>query len=140
MKSSIPTTRMFVHWGEGVGVDGGICCLLFVGCHVDTLICMKASWSQGHGRIPHQGEGHSSCCYNARSPALLEHSVLQPAARHLRPPISVTSLNKPTLEFEFFTVCTKLAEMAILYSKELTTARKSYLQWDSTWCKRLLLV
>ena len=28
----------------------------------------------------------------------------------------------------FFTVCTKLAEMAILYSKELTTAKKSYLQ------------
>ena len=26
--------------------------------------------------------------------------------------------------FEFFTVCTKLAEMAILYSKELTTAKK----------------
>lgn len=41
-------------WGwEGTG---GICCLLFVGCHVDTLICMKASWSQGHGRIPHRGE------------------------------------------------------------------------------------
>ena len=31
-----------------------------------------------------------------------------------------------------FTVCTKLAEMALLYSKELTTAKKSYLQWDST--------
>ena len=30
--------------------------------------------------------------------------------------------------FEFFTVCTKLAEMAILYSKDLTTAKKSYLQ------------
>ena len=41
---------------------------------------------------------------------------------------------------EFFTVCTKLAEMAILYSKDLTTAKKSYLQWGSTWCKRLLLV
>ena len=26
--------------------------------------------------------------------------------------------------FEFFTVCTKLAEMAILYSKNLTTAKK----------------
>ena len=26
--------------------------------------------------------------------------------------------------FEFFTVCTKLAEMAILYSKDLTTATK----------------
>ena len=26
--------------------------------------------------------------------------------------------------FEFFTVCTKLAEMAILYSKDLTTAKK----------------
>ena len=26
--------------------------------------------------------------------------------------------------FEFFTVCTKLAEMALLYSKELTTAKK----------------
>ena len=25
---------------------------------------------------------------------------------------------------EFFTVCTKLAEMALLYSKELTTAKK----------------
>ena len=25
---------------------------------------------------------------------------------------------------EFFTVCTKLAEMAVLYSKDLTTARK----------------
>ena len=25
---------------------------------------------------------------------------------------------------EFFTVCTKLAEMAILYSKDLTTAKK----------------
>ena len=30
--------------------------------------------------------------------------------------------------FEFFTVCTKLAEMAILYSKDLTAAKKSYLQ------------
>ena len=27
---------------------------------------------------------------------------------------------------EFFTVCTKLAEMEILYSKDLTTAKKSY--------------
>ena len=26
--------------------------------------------------------------------------------------------------FEFFTVCTKLAEMAILYSKDLTTTKK----------------
>ena len=26
--------------------------------------------------------------------------------------------------FEFFTVCTKLAEMAILYSRDLTTAKK----------------
>ena len=26
--------------------------------------------------------------------------------------------------FEFFTVCTKLAEMAILYSKDLTTVKK----------------
>ena len=34
--------------------------------------------------------------------------------------------------FEFFTVCTKLAEMAILYSKHSTTAKKSYLQWGST--------
>ena len=33
---------------------------------------------------------------------------------------------------EFFTVCTKLAEMAILYSKDLTTAKKCYLQWGST--------
>ena len=33
---------------------------------------------------------------------------------------------------EFFTVCTKLAEMAILYSNDLTTAKKSYLQWGST--------
>ena len=29
-----------------------------------------------------------------------------------------------TVSFEFFTVCTKLAEMAILYSKDLTTAKK----------------
>ena len=29
-----------------------------------------------------------------------------------------------TLLIEFFTVCTKLAEMAILYSKDLTTAKK----------------
>ena len=36
---------------------------------------------------------------------------------------------------EFFTVCTKLAEMAILYSKDLTTAKKSYLQWGLTWCR-----
>ena len=28
------------------------------------------------------------------------------------------------MAFEFFTVCTKLAEMAILYSKDLTTAKK----------------
>ena len=32
---------------------------------------------------------------------------------------------------EFFTVCTKLAEMAILYSKDVTTSKKSYLQWGS---------
>ena len=31
------------------------------------------------------------------------------------------------IAFEFFTVCTKLAEIAILYSKDLTTAKKSYL-------------
>ena len=47
----------------------------------------------------------------------------------------ITQRNHPI--FEFFTVCTKFAEMAILYSKDLTTAKKSYLQWDSTWCKRL---
>ena len=29
-----------------------------------------------------------------------------------------------SLSIEFFTVCTKLAEMAILYSKDLTTAKK----------------
>ena len=28
---------------------------------------------------------------------------------------------------EFFTVCTKLAEMALFYSKELTAVRKGYL-------------
>ena len=31
---------------------------------------------------------------------------------------------------EFFTVNTKLAEMAALASKDLTTAKKSYLQWE----------
>ena len=31
------------------------------------------------------------------------------------------------LPLEFFTVYTKLAEMALLYSKELTTAKISYL-------------
>ena len=36
-------------------------------------------------------------------------------------PFSGPYLNAP---FEFFTVCTKLAEMAILYSKDLTTAKK----------------
>ena len=30
------------------------------------------------------------------------------------------------IAFEFFTVCTKLAEMAFLYSKDLTTAKKRY--------------
>ena len=30
----------------------------------------------------------------------------------------------PTPSVEFFTVCTKLAEMAILYSKDLTKAKK----------------
>ena len=44
----------------------------------------------------------------------------------------------PYVAFEFFTVCTKVAEMVILYSKDLTTAKKSYLQWGSTLCKRLL--
>ena len=39
---------------------------------------------------------------------------------------------KIRLAIEFFTVCTKLAKMAILYSKDLTTAKKSYLQWGST--------
>ena len=36
-------------------------------------------------------------------------------------------MNEPIvnpLTFQFFTVCTKLAEMAILYSKDLTTAKK----------------
>ena len=28
------------------------------------------------------------------------------------------------ITYEFFTVCTKLAEIAILYSKDLTTAKK----------------
>ena len=44
-----------------------------------------------------------------------------------------SSLCKPLFPtFEFFTVCTKLAEMALLYSKELATAKKSYLQWGLT--------
>ena len=34
------------------------------------------------------------------------------------------SQNVISVTFEFFTVCTKLAEMAILYSKDLTTANK----------------
>ena len=33
------------------------------------------------------------------------------------------------LTIEFFTVYTKLAEMALLASKDLTTVKKSYLQW-----------
>ena len=33
-------------------------------------------------------------------------------------------LNTVVFAIEFFTVCTKLAEMAILYSKDLTTAKK----------------
>ena len=32
------------------------------------------------------------------------------------------------LPIEFFTVCTKFAKIAFLYAKELTTAKKSYLQ------------
>ena len=31
--------------------------------------------------------------------------------------------------FEFFTVNTKLAEIAVLTLKDLTTVKKSYLQW-----------
>ena len=34
--------------------------------------------------------------------------------------------------FEFFTVYTKLAEMAVLALKDLTTAKKINLQWGST--------
>ena len=56
------------------------------------------------------------------------------------PRISSTRKHQPHHTFEFFAVCTKLSEMAILYSKDLTTAKKSYLQWGSTWCYRLLLV
>ena len=39
-----------------------------------------------------------------------------------------TSRVMGAMSIEFFTVCTKLAEMTLLYSKELTTAKKSYLQ------------
>ena len=34
-----------------------------------------------------------------------------------------------TKMFEFFAVCTKLAEMAILYSKDLTSAKKVTSNW-----------
>ena len=44
----------------------------------------------------------------------------------------IFQLNPINASIEFFTVCTKLAEMAILYSKDLTTAKKVYLQSDST--------
>ena len=37
--------------------------------------------------------------------------------------ISSSSLVLISCSVEFFTVCTKLAEMAILYSKDLTTAK-----------------
>ena len=37
---------------------------------------------------------------------------------------SNANLHLPGTLIEFFTVCTKLAEMAILYSKDLTTAKK----------------
>ena len=40
---------------------------------------------------------------------------------------SLTISDMLTCTFEFFTVCTKLAEMAILYSKDLTTAKKKKL-------------
>ena len=46
----------------------------------------------------------------------------------------------PPHTHEFFTVYTKLAEMALLASTGLRTPKKSYLQWDSTWCQGLLLV
>ena len=36
----------------------------------------------------------------------------------------MTIIPNDTTAVEFFTVCTKLAEMAILYSKDLTTAKK----------------
>ena len=36
----------------------------------------------------------------------------------------ITSNNLKAISFDFFTVCTKLAEMAILYSRDLTTAKK----------------
>ena len=39
-------------------------------------------------------------------------------------PTSETIFFMTYLTVEFFTVCTKLAEMAILYSKDLTTAKK----------------
>ena len=39
---------------------------------------------------------------------------------------------------EFFTGCTKLAEMALLASKDLTTAKKSYLQWGSTFVQEII--
>ena len=52
--------------------------------------------------------------------SLFLHQLPAPV-NHTRAPYNTI----PTIEF--FTVCTKLAEMAILYSKDLTTAKKSYL-------------
>ena len=40
---------------------------------------------------------------------------------HTRPELV---MQKCVSSIEFFTVCTKLAKMAILYSKDLTTAKK----------------
>ena len=43
--------------------------------------------------------------------------------------IRVTCIVK---SLEFFTVKIKLAEMAVLASKDLITAKKNYIQWGST--------
>ena len=37
---------------------------------------------------------------------------------------NILTVSECNMSIEFFTVCTKLAEMAILYSKDLTTAKK----------------
>ena len=49
-------------------------------------------------------------------------SNLHPRLRVAVIPTPVDGIIK---SIEFFTVCTKLTEMAILYSKDLTTAKKS---------------
>ena len=67
--------------------------------------------------------------FHKAKPLLL---IVPISSRLLKPLIAITQTSIHIQVIEFFTVNTKLAEMTLLASKDLTTAKTIYLQWDLT--------